>query len=186
MPLRWTATLLRKLLAIWSVAGQAMTVAGDKRVDANLKLPEDWQVIYQPGEAAAEGNGEGEHDCGGAGPRGVSWRNCPGGGFTIGDGQAKRFGNAGLLKRNRRHAVVAVNFADPARRSRAEAACAVEDQGQSIGYVVWRHGDGQRLRWRGSSASRRPSPMRLKQSTMMKMARPGKRVSHQAPASNSF
>ncbi len=38
-----------------------------------------------------------------------------------------------------------------------------------------------RLRCRGSSASRSPSPIRLKASTVRKIARPGKTVSHQAP-----
>ena len=42
-----------------------------------------------------------------------------------------------------------------------------------------------RRRRRGSSASRRPSPIRLKARTVRKIARPGKRVSHHAPYSSS-
>ena len=44
---------------------------------------------------------------------------------------------------------------------------------------------GYRRRCRGSSASRRPSPIRLKESTVRKIARPGKTVSHQAPLCRS-
>jgi len=73
--------------------------------------------------------------------------------------------------------IISLGF-EPQQASGAAACCRGESEGHRVGaYPVepWLHGAERYLiRSRGSRASRRPSPSRLKARTAVKMAIPGK------------
>ena len=115
------------LLAVGSRSGESVTVVSYPSVNDVLSLTDDGQTVcpekyrhpQRPRQRRVDGAGAAiPATVGGDGPRCL---------LTLLDSEAGSLGRARLLKRNGRHAAVAVEGLDPPDRTRSEASVSVED-----------------------------------------------------------
>jgi hypothetical protein len=122
------------LLAVRLVAGEPAAVGGYEIVDAFLGSPQAGKPVEGERELQTDGDRQGSVDRARSPPSApglvgsIAGLDRPGGAFALLHAESGRDGDAGLLVRHHRHAVVSVERLDEARRPGSEPSSAVEYQ----------------------------------------------------------
>jgi hypothetical protein len=122
------------LLAVGLVAGEPTAVGSDEIVGVFLGPPHSGKLVEGERELQTEGDRQGSVDRARSPPSApgaagsIAGLDGPGGAFALLHAEAGRGGDAGLLVRHHRHAVVSVERLDEARRPGSEPSSTVEYQ----------------------------------------------------------